>query len=119
MRILLIVNTIFQIGIGCVLLFFPTLLFKDSTLLISLLRIIGCGSLALGTLSFLMLDLTDVKALKPGLVALCVFHVGAIVSQIYSLTNGTANIAVIIVHSLFAVSFFRFSAFPNSNFDQA
>jgi hypothetical protein len=105
MRILLIANTIFEVGIGCVFLLFPTLVLKDSALSISLLRIIGCGALALGTLSFLMLDLTDTKSLKPGLIALSIFHTLAAASQIYGLTNGTANIPVIIAHSLFAVSF--------------
>jgi hypothetical protein len=62
-------------------------------------------TLAFGALSFLMMNLTDVKALQPGLIALSIFHTGAAASQIYGLTNGTANIPVIIAHSLFAVSF--------------
>ncbi len=105
MRVLLIANTIFEIGIGLVFLFFPGLIIKDSALSISLLRIIGCGALAFGALSFLMMNLTDVKALQPGLIALSIFHTLAAISQIYALTNGTANIPVIIAHSLFAVSF--------------
>jgi hypothetical protein len=105
-RILLIANTIFEIGIGCVFILFPNMLLKDSTLSISLLRVIGCGALAFGTLSFLMLDLIDTRALKPGLITLCVFHAGTTISQIYSFTNNTANPPAIIVHSLFAISFF-------------
>lgn len=105
MRMLLIANTIFEIGIGCVFLLFPTLLLKDSALSISLLRVIGCGALSLATLSFLMLDLTEKKALKPGLIVLSIFHTLAAVAQIYSFTNGTANIPAIIAHSLFAISF--------------
>jgi hypothetical protein len=105
MRILLIANTIFEIGVGFLFLLFPNLLIQDSTLSISLLRIIGCGALALGTLSYLMLQLTDKKALKPGLIALSIFHTFAACSQIYSLTSNTANIPAIIVHSLFAILF--------------
>jgi hypothetical protein len=105
MRILLIANTIFEVGVGIVFLFFPGLVLKDTATAISLLRIIGCGALAFGALSLLMMNLTDVKALQPGLIALSIFHTGAAASQIYGLTNGTANIPVIIVHSLFAVSF--------------
>ncbi|BAZ40201.1 hypothetical protein NIES4101_61620 [Calothrix sp. NIES-4101] len=105
MRILLIANTIFEIGIGCVFLLFPSLVLKDSALSISLLRIIGCGALALGTLSLLMLNVTDKKALKPGLIALSIFHTLAAASQIYSFSSGTANITIIIIHSLFAAFF--------------
>jgi len=109
MRILLIANTIFEIGIGCVFLLFPTLLTLDGELSISLLRVIGCGALSLGTLSFLMLDLTEKKELKPGLIALSIFHTLVAIAQIYSLIGGIANTLVIIVHSLFAVSFITVS----------
>ncbi len=105
MRMLLIANTIFEIGIGCVFLLFPTLLIKDSDLSISLLRVIGCGALALGTLSYLMLELTDKKELKPGLITLSTFHTLVAFAQIYSFINGTANIPAITAHSGFAVSF--------------
>lgn len=109
MRILLIANTIFEIGIGCVFLLFPTLLTLDSELSISLLRVIGCGALSLGTLSFLMLELTDKKELKPGLIALSTFHTLVAFAQIYSLIGGMVNTLVIIIHSLFAVSFISIS----------
>jgi hypothetical protein len=109
MRILLIANTIFEVGVGIVFLLFPTLIIKDSALSISLLRIVGCGALAFGALSLLMMNLTDVKALQPGLIALSIFHTGAAISQIYGLTNSTANIPIIIAHSLFAVSFIAVS----------
>jgi len=105
MRILLIANTVFEIGIGCVFLFFPSLLTQDSQLSISLLRVIGCGALSLGTLSFLMLDMTDKKELKPGLIALSIFHSLVALSQIYSFVGSMINTLVIIVHSLFAVLF--------------
>ena len=105
MRILLIANTVFEIGIGCIFLFFPTLLILDSQLSISLLRVIGCGALSLGTLSFLMLDLTDKKELKPGLIALSIFHSLVASAQIYSFLGSMINTLVIIVHSVFAVLF--------------
>ena len=104
MRMLLIANTIFEIVIGCVFLLFPTLLLKDSELSISLLRVIGCSALALGTLSYLMLDLTDKKALKPGLIALSIFHTLVAIAQIYNINNITSTL-VIIIYSDFAVSF--------------
>ena len=109
MRMLLIANTIFEIGIGCVFLLSPTLLALNSQLSISLLRVIGCGALSLGTLSFLMLDLTDKKELKPGLIALSTFHSLVAIAQIYSFIGGMTNTLVIIVHSLFAVSFISVS----------
>lgn len=109
MRTLLIANTIFEIGIGCVFLLFPTLLIRDGELSISLLRVIGCGALALGTLSFLMLGLTDKKELKPGLIALSAFHSLVAAAQIYSSIDSMVNTLVIIIHSLFAVSFISFS----------
>jgi len=109
MRILLIANTIFEVGIGCLFLFLPILLIKGSDLSISLLRVIGCGALALGTLSFLMLELTDKKALKPGLIALSIFHTLVAAAQIYSSIDSMVNTLVIIIHSLFAVSFISFS----------
>ncbi|WP_223265078.1 hypothetical protein [Nostoc sp. 'Peltigera membranacea cyanobiont' 210A] len=102
---LLIANTVFEIGIGCVFLLFPTLLTLDSQLSISLLRVIGCGALSLGTLSFLMLDLTDKKELKPGLIALSIFHSLVAIAQIYSFVGSMINTLVIIVHSVFAVLF--------------
>ena len=105
MRMLLIANTVFEIGIGCVFLLFPTLLTLDSQLSISLLRVIGCGALSLGTLSFLMLDLTDKKELKPGLIALSIFHSLVASAQIYSFLGSMINILVIIVHSVFALLF--------------
>ncbi len=105
MRMLLIANTIFEIEIGCVFLLFPTLLIKDSELSISLLRVIGCGALALGTLSYLMLDLTHKKELKPGLITLSTFHSLVVIAQIYSFIGGMTNALVIIIHSGFAVSF--------------
>ncbi|MEH2227157.1 hypothetical protein [Nostoc sp.] len=105
MRMLLIANTVFEIGIGCVFLLFPTLLTLDSQLSISLLRVIGCGALSLGTLSFLMLDLTDKKELKPGLITLSIFHSLVAIAQIYSFVGGMINTLVIIVHSVFAVLF--------------
>ncbi|OYD97331.1 hypothetical protein CDG76_00005 [Nostoc sp. 'Peltigera membranacea cyanobiont' 210A] len=105
MRMLLIANTVFEIGIGCVFLLFPTLLTLDSQLSISLLRVIGCGALSLGTLSFLMLDLTDKKELKPGLIALSIFHSLVAIAQIYSFVGSMINTLVIIVHSVFAVLF--------------
>ncbi|MBW4667970.1 MAG: hypothetical protein KME60_11200 [Cyanomargarita calcarea GSE-NOS-MK-12-04C] len=106
MRILLIANTIFEIGIGCLFLFFPTLLLKDNDLSISLLRVIGCSALALGTLSFLMLSLTTTKELKPGLIALFTFHALVAIAQFSTFNDGITNKLVVIVHSLFAVSFF-------------
>ncbi|PAX51675.1 hypothetical protein CK510_23525 [Brunnivagina elsteri CCALA 953] len=109
MQIFLIANTIFEVGIGLIFLLFPTLVLENNALSISLLRIIGCGALGLGSLSFLMLDLTDKKALKPGLIALSIFHSLAAVSQIYSFLNSSANIFIIIIHSLFAVSFISIS----------
>lgn len=105
MRMLLIANTVFEIGIGCVFLLFPTLLTLDSQLSISLLRVIGCSALSLGTLSFLMLDLTDKKELKPGLIALSIFHSLVAIAQIYSFLGSMINTLVIIVHSVFAVLF--------------
>ncbi|MEH2230602.1 MAG: hypothetical protein V7K71_13290 [Nostoc sp.] len=105
MRMLLIANTVFEIGIGCVFLLFPTLLTLDSQLSISLLRVIGCGALSLGTLSFLMLDLTDKKELKPGLITLSIFHSLVASAQIYSFVGSMINTLVIIVHSVFAVLF--------------
>ncbi|MEH2041496.1 hypothetical protein [Nostoc sp.] len=105
MRMLLIANTIFEIGIGCLFLLFPTLLTLDSQLSISLLRVIGCGALSLGTLSFLMLDLTDKKELKPGLIALSIFHSLVAIAQIYSFIGSMINTLIIIVHSVFAVLF--------------
>ena len=79
--------------------------FKDSELSISLLRVIGCGALALGTLSYLMLDLTHKKELKPGLITLSTFHSLVAIAQIYSFIGGMTNALVIIIHSGFAVSF--------------
>lgn len=105
MRMLFIANTVFEIGIGCVFLLFPTLLTRDSQLSISLLRVIGCGALSLGTLSFLMLDMTDKKELKPGLIALSIFHSLVALSQVYSFVGSMIHTLVIIVHSLFAVLF--------------
>ncbi|MEH2076247.1 MAG: hypothetical protein V7K57_17930 [Nostoc sp.] len=105
MRMLLIANTIFEIGIGCVFFLFPTLLTLDSQLSISLLRVIGCGALSLGTLSFLMLDLTDKKELKPGLITLSIFHSLVAIAQIYSFLSSMINTLIIIVHSVFALLF--------------
>ena len=84
---------------------FQTLLTLDSQLSISLLRVIGCGALSLGTLSFLMLDLTDKKELKPGLITLSTFHSLVASAQIYSFVDSMINTLVIIIHSVFAVLF--------------
>jgi hypothetical protein len=84
--------------------FSPTLLLKDNNLAISLLRVIGSGALALGTLSFLMLGLSKPKELKPGLITLCSFHFLVAISQVINLSN-IISIVVFLVHSLFAVLF--------------
>lgn len=105
MRILLIANTIFEITIGCLFLLFPSLLLKNNELAISFLRVIGCGAVALGTLSFLMLALKEPKALKPGLIALSTFHSLAAIALISNFTRDITNLFVIIAHLLFAVSF--------------
>lgn len=105
MRIILILNTFFEIAIGCLMFFFPTLLLKDSNLAISLLRVIGSGALALGTLSFLMLSLSKPKELKSGLITLCSFHSLVAISQVINLSNNIISIVVFLVHSLLAVLF--------------
>ncbi len=105
MRILLIANTIFEITIGCLFLLFPTLFLKNNELAISFLRVIGCGAVALGTLSFLMLPLKEPKELKPGLIALSTFHSLVAIALISNFTNGITSLVLIIVHLLFAVSF--------------
>lgn len=105
MRILLITNTVFEIIIGCLFLLFPTLLLKNNELAISFLRVIGCGAVALGSLSFLMLPLSKPKELKPGLIALSTFHSAVAIALISNFTDGITSSLLIIVHLLFAVSF--------------
>jgi hypothetical protein len=107
MRILLIANTIFEITIGCLFLLFPTFLVKENELAVSFLRVVGCGAIALGTLSFLMLPLKELKQLKPGLIALSTFHSLAAIALISNFTNDITNSLLIIAHLLFAVSFIR------------
>ena len=105
MRILLIANTIFEITIGSLFILFPSLLLKNNELAISFLRVIGCGAVALGTLSFLMLALKEPKALKPGLIALSTFHSLTAIALISSFTDNIISSLLIFVHLLFAVSF--------------
>ena len=102
---LLIANTIFEIGIGSLFILSPTLFLKDSELSISLLRVIGCGALALEPLSYLMMDLTHKKEIPPGLITLSTFHSLVAIAQIYSFIGGMTNALVIIIHSGFAVLF--------------
>jgi hypothetical protein len=105
MRLLLITNTIFEITLGCLFILFPTLLVKENELAISFLRVVGCGAVALGTLSFLMFPLKEPKELKPGLIALSTFHSLVAIALIFNLTNDLTSLFVIIAHLLFAVSF--------------
>ncbi len=105
MRILLIANTIFEIIIGCLFLLFPYLILKNNELATSFLRVVGCGAVALGTLSFLMLPLKELKELKPGLIALSTFHTLVAITLISNFTNDVTNSLLIIVHLLFAVLF--------------
>lgn len=102
MRIILIANTIFEIGIGCIFLLFPSLIVKNNELAISFLRVIGCGAVALGILSFLMLTS---KELKPGLITLSVFHSLVTLALVSNSTNSATNSLLIIIHLLLAVSF--------------
>jgi hypothetical protein len=105
MRVLLIANTIFEIGIGCIFLLFPSYLVKNNELAISFLRVIGCGAVALGILSFLMLTLKESKELKPGLISLSTFHSLATLALFPNFTNNISNSLLITIHLLFAVSF--------------
>lgn len=105
MRILLITNTIFEIGIGCIFLLFPSLIVKNNELAISFLRVIGCGAVALGILTFLMLTLKELKELKPGLITLSAFHSLVTFALFSNFTNSGINSLLIIIHLLLAVSF--------------
>lgn len=105
MRITLIANTIFEIGIGCIFLLFPSLIVKNNELAISFLRVIGCGAVALGILSFLMLTSKESEELKPGLITLSTFHSLVVLALFSNLTNDITNSILIIVHLLLAVSF--------------
>ncbi|BDA71839.1 hypothetical protein CAL7716_060050 [Calothrix sp. PCC 7716] len=104
MRIILIANTIFELGIGCIFLLFPSLIIKNNELAISFLRVIGCGAVALGILSFLMLTLKESKELKPGLITLSAFHSLVTLALFSNFTNDITNSILIIVHLLLAVS---------------
>ena len=105
MRVLLISNTIFEIGVGCIFLLFPSLIVKSNELAISFLRVVGCGAIALGILSFLMLSLKESKELKPGLIALSTFHSLVVSVLLYNFTNDITNLLVISIHFLLAVWF--------------
>ncbi|MBW4601381.1 MAG: hypothetical protein KME29_17860 [Calothrix sp. FI2-JRJ7] len=105
MPVLLIANTIFEIGIGFVFILFPSFIVKNNELAVSFLRVIGCGAVALGILSFLMLTLKESKELKPGLITLSVFHSLAALTLFSNFTNSITNSLLIIIHLLLGVSF--------------
>lgn len=105
MRIILIANTFFEIGIGCIFFLFPSLIVNNNELAISFLRVIGCGAVALGILSFLMLTLKQSKELKPGLTTLSAFHCLVTLALFSNFTNSVTNSLLIIIHLLLAVSF--------------
>ncbi|NJL10516.1 MAG: hypothetical protein HC908_11035 [Calothrix sp. SM1_7_51] len=85
---------------------FPTLLLGGNELSISLARVLGCNAFALGTLSWFMRDMSDEpKLIKPGLIALSVFHITVAIAQVFNFIEGRTSPQVIIVHSLFAGSF--------------
>jgi hypothetical protein len=107
--LLLIANTIFEIAVGCVMLFFPTLLLSGNELSISLSRVLGCNAFALSTLSLLMLKFRDdAQKLRLGLITFSIFHTLVAIAQFINFLDGTTGLPVVIIHSLFAVLFISF-----------
>jgi len=108
-QLLFIANTIFEIAIGCVMLFFPTLLLRGNELSISLSRVLGCNAFALGTLSLLILVFrNDIQTIKIGLLTFSIFHTLVAIAQFINFLDGSTGLPVVIVHSLFAVFFISF-----------
>jgi hypothetical protein len=110
LQILLIANTLFELGVGIVMIFFPAVLFQGDALpqsTMAIARILGCNAFALASLSWFMRGLTELRQLRVGLIALTVFHVTVSIAQFFNFLAGSP-IPVVIVHSLFAVAFVLF-----------
>ena len=107
MRLLLIVNTVFEfaVGVGMIMLSFG-MVGEISNLTIAMARVLAGNALGLGSLSWALIYSRDRKA---GLIALAVFHTAVAIAQIVNLIGGIVPLPVVLVHAVFALLFIFFS----------
>ncbi|MEI6221708.1 MAG: hypothetical protein WCP97_02995 [bacterium] len=104
MRIVLLANTVFEAGVGFVMIFIPTL-FLNSTneLVFAVGRSLGFASASIAVLSFSMLLKKPNKTfLSMGFTTLTVFHVGLTVSQLINFVEWLSPLYMVIIHAVFA-----------------
>ncbi|MDX2250455.1 MAG: hypothetical protein SF052_26980 [Bacteroidia bacterium] len=113
MKILLLLNTLFELAIGVLMLVMPTLFFPDlvravdqMALSYALVRGFAFAALAIAGLSGLMV----LRPLTPevrfsGLGALALFHLGLTITQLMNVIEGLVPIPVLIIHGVFALVF--------------
>ena len=107
MRLLLIVNTVFEFAVSVSMIMLSFGMFGEiSNLAIAMARVLAGNALGLGTLSWTLIYSRDRKA---GLIALAVFHSAVAIAQIVNLVGGLVPLPVVIVHGVFAFLFIFFS----------
>ncbi|MFK7921426.1 MAG: hypothetical protein AB8H47_05690 [Bacteroidia bacterium] len=115
MKILLAINTIFELVVGLIILFLPHLLLGESTgsidsgeLTLSVGRSYGFAAIAIAALSALMMSRKLTSELKfVGFGALAIFHLGLTIAQTINVLEGLSPIPLVVSH---AVLFLVFTA---------
>jgi len=113
---LLGLNTLFEFAVAIAFAFFAERFFPVeslSILAIALLRVVGAGAIAIGSLSLIFClnqTLTRTKQiLFPAIVTLAIFHLSVAIAQWINFSNQAAPLAIGVIHTLFAAVFLYFS----------
>lgn len=107
MRFLLLANMLFELAIGFIMIYQPSLILAaDNVLVVSLARSVGFFACIMGVFSGLLLKYSDNKeVLSVGMLVFLMFHAGFAYLQYLNFTTGLAPIQVVIIHGVFATGF--------------
>ncbi|MEM6342805.1 MAG: hypothetical protein AAF927_02960 [Bacteroidota bacterium] len=113
MKILLAINTLFELVVGLILLFAPRLLLGEPSgsldsweLTLSIGRSFAFAALAMAALSGLMMRAKLTREIKiVGFGTLAVFHLGLTIAQTLNVLEGLSPIPVVIAHAVLFLAF--------------
>ncbi len=110
MRVLLVVNGVFELAIGLVMVMLPRVLVPHGILDVSILiRILGFASIGLAAMSFSMVNVDYGFGFESALLGFTVFHFGMALGTCLGLTQRVVPLAAVVAHgvlaALFAASF--------------
>ncbi|MEL6591684.1 MAG: hypothetical protein AAFQ87_24535 [Bacteroidota bacterium] len=113
MKILLAINTVFELLVGLIMLFAPRLLLGESTgsadsweLTLSIGRSFGFAAIAIACLSALMMVRRLTAEVKfVGLGTLTAFHLGLTIAMTLNVLDGLSPIPVVVAHAVLFLVF--------------